>query len=388
MKILYISNLYSVRNSSAAIRNNSLVKGLMELGHTVDVLTVRQSEYSTSPDLKNGNIIYTELFNMSIRNGMKKVVNIKIKNYLGRIYESFISTIHFPDSYYAWPRKICAEEWNKYDLLISSSDGKISHFVARKIKKEYPALKWIQVWGDPWMDDLNSNFWDKIRIKHYEQKFISEAYSVVYISLPTCELMKQKYPKLKNKIVFIPRSFFNSFVYNVKLTNECHILYTGALFSIYGRNIMPLASAIEKYNIHNTTKIVLDIFGSVDDSIKKSICSTFIKFHDGVDISLLGDIYEKSNALLYISNKASSTQIPGKFYDYLGTSSLIICLVNNLEDDIAKFLLSVGDRCILVVNDENSILSILPTLVNKMQMTYSPNEYYSPKHIASLIAQL
>ena len=97
MKILYISNFYTIRNSSAAIRNNAMVKGLTELGHQVDVLTVRQSETSTSPDLNFGHIIYTELFNLSLRSGVKKLVNNQVKTVLGEIYSQMMKILHFPD---------------------------------------------------------------------------------------------------------------------------------------------------------------------------------------------------------------------------------------------------------------------------------------------------
>ena len=40
MKILYITTAYTLKNSSAAIRNNALVKGLIQIGHEVDVVTI------------------------------------------------------------------------------------------------------------------------------------------------------------------------------------------------------------------------------------------------------------------------------------------------------------------------------------------------------------
>lgn len=389
MKILYISNFYTLRNSSAAVRNNSLVKGLLELGHEVDVLTVRQSETSTSPDLHYGNIIYTDLFNLSFRKELKNKINIRVKNFLGDIYLNVMTTIHFPDSYYKWPSKVVVKQLGNYDLMISSSDSKISHFVGKRIKSFRNNLKWIQIWGDPWYDDLNSNLLDKIRISYYEKKFLSLADKVVYVSQPTCNLMKSKYSNLADKITFIPRSYFNEFVYNIPDGKEYHIVYTGAIFSNYGRNITNFAHAIEQYNLDkNIRKIVLDVYGDVNNDEKKALESQYVNFYDGVDVSKLSDVYKFTNALLYISNKASSTQIPGKFYDYLGTSSLILCLVNNKEDEIAQFFQGFGRRCLLVNNTEEEILSSLDKIVELMSKTYNPDQAFSPKNVARQIAAL
>ncbi|WP_156810972.1 hypothetical protein [Phocaeicola abscessus] len=386
MKILYISNFYTIRNSSAAIRNNAMVKGLTELGHQVDVLTVRQSETSTSPDLNFGHIIYTELFNLSLRSGVKKLVNNQVKTVLGEIYSRMMKILHFPDAYYKWPNKVNVALLKEYDLLISSSDGKISHFVGRKIKKTRPYLKWIQIWGDPWFDDLNSNLLDKIRIRHYEKAFLSEADKVVYISLPTCNAMKTRYTNIADKIGFIPRSYFKDFTYSVpKNEIEIHIAYTGALRSVYGRNLSPLLKAIEAYNKKEdgrSPKIMINVYGEVDNATRQEFRSIYVNFHHSVDVSELGNIYSKSNALLYISNKDGSTQIPGKLYDYLGTSSLVLCLVNNMEDEIASFLKELGPRCMLIKNEEKEIFSRLNEAVEKMKIEYLPDKAFSPRTIA------
>ena len=51
-KILFITTAYILKNSSAAIRNNSLVKGLVNLGYEVDVCTVEWPSDLRSPFLR------------------------------------------------------------------------------------------------------------------------------------------------------------------------------------------------------------------------------------------------------------------------------------------------------------------------------------------------
>lgn len=47
MKILYITTSYEQKNSSAAIRNNALVNGFIDLGHDVIVLTPKWPCFSS-----------------------------------------------------------------------------------------------------------------------------------------------------------------------------------------------------------------------------------------------------------------------------------------------------------------------------------------------------
>ena len=386
MKILYVTNFYTFRDSSAAVRNNALVKGLLELGREVDVLTIRFPDTKTSPHLNYGNVLLTELFNWSSNAALnEKAKSSVLLSFARTIYVKVRKIKEFPDRYYKWPSKIDASQFSGYDLMISSSDGKVSHFVGEKIKKYYPELKWIQIWGDPWYDDVNTKGLDKFRIPHYEKKLLNKADKVIYISKPTAELIKSKHKEFRDKIFFVPRSYFNEFNYQVTSDNTIHIVYTGSIQSAHGRNLNPLIDAIEDYNKNNTKEVVLDLYGPVDLKVKESIHSPYVVFHGSVDVSDLGKVYETANALLYVSNKSGSTQIPGKLYDYLGTSSMVLCLINNMEDGIAEYLKTLNDKCYLVINDEKYLKNQFAVAVSQMVKTYPPVKDFSPKMVASQV---
>lgn len=391
MKILYITTFYSYRDSSAAVRNNALVKGLIELGHTVDVQTVRYPSETTSPNLSFGNIYFTDVFNWSSRQSIGAVVaSNKFLSLLRNIYVSVRKYGEFPDKFHAWVNKI---DLNKiplpeYDLMISSSDGKTSHFVAERIKRQMPGLKWIQIWGDPWYDDLNYSGISKLRIKVAEQKILQKAEEIIYISEPTAELLQKRYPDLSTKIHFVPRSYLYEYNYEVCEKDDMHIIYTGTIRSFYGRNITSLADAIAAFNSTSRRKIYLDIYGSVDEDIIKSLSSEYVVFHKGVDVKQLGNIYEGANALLYVSNKVGSTQIPGKLYDYLGTSSLVLCLMNDVNDRIAEYIKTLGEKCLMIQNDIEHISESLPELVSRMSKDYQPVKSFSPIEIAKKIVTI
>lgn len=387
MNVLYIANLYVNKNSSAAIRNNALVKGLIELGNKVDVITVRPKTEYISEALNYGNIRYYNLFNYSRRTSVKKAVkNERIKKFLIHCLDLFQRNLQFPDSYEGWTKMVDPTEFMNYDLMISSSDNKISHFVADKIKKHFHELRWIQIWGDPWADDISESFVRKIRIRHYEKKLLQLADKVIFISLPTCDSMKIKYPSISDKIEYVPRSYFNQYKYEVPVNKLLHIVYTGSISPRFGRTLDDLLAAIDRYNIEgHEHNLVVDIYGIVDINILNKISSPNIIIHGCIDVAELESIYKSANAMLYLSNKSESTQIPGKLYDYLGTSSQIVCLVNNTTDAIATFLSSIGEQCLLVVNDKDIIYETLPEIVCKIKKTYEPNISFAPRKIAEKV---
>ena len=378
-----------MRNNSASIRNNSLVKGLIELGHTVDVLTVSYPDSETSETLKEGNIICTDLINWGGRAKINKLAkHSTVLSFLRRMYLAWVRVSQFPDRFYKWPERVDYSSLGIYDLMISSSDAKVSHFVGRKYKRTYPSVPWIQIWGDPWMSDVNANWTDKIRIPFYEKKLINEADAVVYISEPTANEIKQKYPKYKQKIHFIPRSYYSLCEYDVSKTGDMHIVYTGAIRGIYGRKIDSFVKVLDGYNNLHDRKIILDIYGHVDDAIKETCFSENVHYYNGVDVSELPSVYKKANALLYLSNKQESTQIPGKLFDYLGTSSIILCLVNQGGDPTTDFLQSIGPKCFLISNDFKSLNNTIDSVVEKMQSSYPPVCDYAPRVIAEKITSI
>ena len=159
MKILYITTHF-LSNSSASIRNISLVNGLIENGCEVEILTVqvKEDEYlkeKLSSKVKIKKKIPIDFYNKITSKEIKKYTQIKI---LKNIKEKLKSWIIFPDVYNIAIKKITKEKiiQGEYNYIISSSDSKSSHFMALElIKKNNLNIDWIQLWGDPWYSVIN-----------------------------------------------------------------------------------------------------------------------------------------------------------------------------------------------------------------------------------------
>lgn len=385
MRIIYISTSI-FRNSSASIRNISLIKGLIEKKCDVEILTVNylselEDKFLLGELSKNIKIrkIDIKLFN-KCKGIIKNITNknskknrfIKIKDYLKNI-------VFFPDNLSESIKKSTKlfNKTERFDLIISSSDSKTSHLITKElIDKKLIEGKWIQIWGDPWLDDINlvqKNFINSLRIKRYEKKILESADTIFYTSELTANSIRKKLG-IQN-ISSINRSYlFSCDNKNWKFNeNKIVISYTGVLTQ---RNIFPILNSIKKYNQEFNKNIILNIYGDNEgkEEYKKY---KFLTLYKKCDLFKIKSIYNETDALLYIDNKNGSTQIPGKIYDYCGTNKPILALVESKE---TQYILEKFNRMSIYKNVESEIN--LEIFINNLKLE-EIIEKFSPKNVAS-----
>jgi hypothetical protein len=381
MNILYISSLVRRKASSASIRNTSLINGLIELGHSVDVVTVDYPDAMIDPFLKkfssfNSSLttVRTSMYSQMARN-YQDVQSKQSRMWMKLIKSAIKEALLFPDFDFDFPKKVTGLELNlrKYDLIISSSDTKTSHFAAKSLNYENK-LKWIQIWGDPWADDINLNWLNRQRAKIYETYILNRADFIFYVSHPTLCVMKDRYPYLAKKMGHINRSFFVRAEKKNIQKEHVKFTYTGQITR--HRNLINLCEKIEIYNKSHQKPIILEIVGRCDPKVQKEIEKFhFIKFHGVQDLEFVNKLYCSSDVLVFVDNSSASHQIPGKLYDYFGTECEILSLVDHFEQPVARFIDSTK-RCIQMENAKDKIdLSFVKNLEKRrVLVSYSPVE--------------
>lgn len=387
MNILYVTTLFDQKASSASIRNNALVKGLLMLNHNVTVLTVQWPENNISPHLReknNCNIIRDKIKSLEILKYSSKSKIASTKR-ASKIRGFIRDILFFPDICKEWVNTVDTSIANDFDILISSSDHKTSHFVAKKIKEANSSLKWIQIWGDPWEDDIYVKPFLRPYIRTKEKKLLAAADIIVYISQPTQKLIRRKYPLFSDKIKYVPRGYLDSVPLQEKNNKTYYsLVYTGSLSA--GRNIDHLLEAIKRYNQTASRPIIVEYYGRfVFDS--KSEDYPFLRNNGVIDYDKIPTVLSKADGVLFISNSALSTQIPGKIFDYMATHCPILCLLDNANGEIANFLRQIK-KCFVVSNSQQEIELSLSKFVSMMEQVYEPDETYSPKNIAAQIIDL
>lgn len=378
MRVLYITSHFDVLNSSAAVRNTALVYGLLANGHCVDVLTVfypEEKRFHALVEMPRCHIYRTKLNIANLAN-RTSTLQWKINNSnLAKLKKVVKELLFFPDVFAKWPKLVNPNEWKDYDVFISSSDFKTSHFVGLKLKQFYPNVRWIQIWGDPWGFDSTVTWITKFRAKFYEASLLKKADKVVYVSELTYKAICKQYPALTFKLNYIPRSYLKEVFHHSDKKNKkfYKIIYTGSLGN--GREFDVFLSEVDRYNATHDIMFQVCFYGGYADSLvsklKKYACT---EIHSDIAYNEVLKVYESGDALLFISNDVNSTQIPGKLFDYMGTDLPIICVLSGnvaLRDFLRQY-----SKCIVFNND---FLFIVSQILGRQ---FLPEQRFSPLNVA------
>lgn len=382
-KILFISTSIDLKANSATIRNHSLIKGLVSNNVDVEILTIEWPKEFLSEYFINNRICKVRKTKIPIFKIYNKVHNIKLKKenlVYNKIKEITREILFFPDKCKDWHKLINPKDYKEFDYIITSSDLKSSHYVGLKIKKQLKNIKWIQIWGDPWADDINLNKINYYRALKEEKRLIEKGDCIIYVSKFTKEKISEKFPKLDYKIKYIPRGYYEEIYKSEKTENKnFKITYTGALNDRYSFNLL---SAIDEFNKSSSIQVKIYFYGiynkTIIDKINSYSCAVA---NDSVDFENIKKIYSDTDGLLLISNKIGSTQIPGKFFDYMGTEIPTICLVDDVDDPITYFYQS-HSKCIILENNLDNIKKNMNLIINSIQNKNSICKKYSPENIA------
>ena len=385
--ILFITTSYEQNNSSAAVRNIGLVKGLVSLGHEVTVLTVDWPEAIKSSFFTKNNrtpVIRThlpELSALSITGSGSKKSKARSSDWVKKIRHYLRDLIYFPDVCCRWAKHVSDFDTSKFTCILSSSDFKSSHFAALKLKTRNPEIKWVQIWGDPWASDYNLSKTHYRRVRSAEQKLLEKADRAVYISELTKKHIAECYPRLKDKLEYIPRSYYQEIYKKPSESHEVwNMIYPGILST--GRNILPLLKAIESYNETHRKPFRLNLYGEYSSAgIKEMGTYDFVKIHKSVEFGEIIELLEISDIALFISNDSSSTQIPGKLFDYMGCQLPVLSIVNSRTDSLCDVLRKFN-RCIIAENSQSDILRSLEYIGANDTSVYPFDTDYSPETVA------
>lgn len=387
MKILYITSSFD-KIGSASIRNIGLVNGLLNNGCEVDVLTQEWPDMMKDPSLKkyqdNRVCIYKDTIPIINRYFSNRIISTEKKkeNKVIRFIVDLAKQIYFfPDIDKQWIRLYKKDlDYQKYDLIISSSDTKTAHFIGYKIKTIYD-IPWFSYWGDPWKDDMGTRGIKKVIASFFERKFIYYSDAVFYTSLPTIDAIKKEYGNL-NHLYYLPRGYLEKITTHNKVTDRIRLLYPGSIY--YGRNISNFIKEITNYNLKHKTKIQLDIYGYCDKKIKEIYDNEYIIFHDQVDYFTINRIISISDGVIILMNDKNSHQIPGKLYDFFGTNKMIIAIMPGENIGVETFLKST-ERCLIYKSNNINLEEIVEKVYNE---SWKPLERYDTDRVAKELLEI
>ena len=364
MKILFITFSDINACSSSNIRNVSLVKGFLDLGHTVDIISYKSSnsavliDESFLPVISNCKVIEitanlsTEKVSAGLLSSDGNSIKRKVYKSLRKIYYS-LETV---DSL----RKVASEldishiNLGHYDVMISSSNPYSVHILAERIKNYYfkDGIKWIQYWGDAlYLDTLTRNPVMPFRVKKAELRLIGNSDKVVYTNAVVLKLQQKLFPECRQKMTYIETP------YAFKIDADNEIEYTVGYFGSYSSNVRDITPLYRAMNSMDCKSIIV---GNGDPILESTKNLTVLP---RATVNEVSEYERKTKILVCVCNKMSrkgeTGLIPGKIYHYGSTNKEV--LVIGATPDVKQFL-EKYERYTFVGNNEYEIVEMLKKL--------------------------
>ena len=362
MNILIVSLFPLERNTSVAISNINITKGLLSLGHKVTWVMPNWRQCETEFDSSNVRVVRVPGEDQPRSVGY---IRDKIRSHFdmldfARSYLKQVKNVNIPNEF--------------YDVVISTSDPKTSHFFTAKLLKRIRYGRWIQHWGDPLLGDITRNFWwPKWCIKFYEKRILSKADKIVYVTPFTCEEQKKEYPTLQDRISFVPLPADMYKTNTLNDSDKLKVAYLGDYNPVF-RNLRPLYDACKEL-----------------DFVQLTIAGHGPNYGNQPNVTILPRIPQEK--ALEIENDADvvfgpcnlrGTQIPGKFfYKTSSDKHILIAVEEEKHDEMCKYFNSFN-RFEICDNTKESIKKSLKDLRGRLH-NYNTPERLLPTNVAKEI---
>ncbi|XCP86575.1 hypothetical protein ABXS75_07210 [Roseburia hominis] len=366
--------------NSSMMRALAAVKGLVEKGFKVDLLTLQASashvlsekEYDFMDRVNviyaNPNRTYSSLVAYS-NNSLKQ----KIVNFLRKLYHTF-SVFDYSTSI-AKKIKIDILPQREYEYVLAVSDPKTTHIAAQKlIKQGLKCNKLIEYWGDPLYGDITlKSIYPAFVYKNIEKRFLGIADKIVYTSPFTLREEQRLYPKLREKMIFTPTAYLEERILPAR-SGKYTVGYYGAYPSNI-RNIVPL------YDAGKNMKELIDlkIVGNSDLSLKNT---NNIEVYPRGDISDFEDI---TDLFVCILNK-NGTQIPGKLYHYAAYNRPILVIEDGDHTDEMHDFICSFNRYYTCKNNSEDIVTCIKQIMGSDEQ-WMPFTEMNSLHVISTILE-
>lgn len=387
MRILFITFSDISVCSSSNIRNVSLIKGLLDNGHSVDVISYKTNNKAQVQDETFKPIIdRCKVFTISgtlasekISAGLlsQKSVSIKarIYNLLRKIYYALETVDSLRKT--ALSVNIDNLDLGEYDLMISSSNPYSVHILAERIKNRYfkSGIKWAQYWGDAlYYDTLTRHPVFPWRLKKAENNLIRNCDAVVYTNAVVLKKQKMLFKDMANKMTYIETPFAFAEEDGEKNDYTYQVGYFGS-FSTVVRDIRPLYSVLSKADYRSI------IIGNGDVEISST---ETLEVMPRAIVNVVREYEKETRILACICNKLPSNGqetglIPGKAYHYAATDKTVLVIGASPE---VKAFLEGYNRFVFVDNDEKQIKKKIEEILSNPVQKEKPIEDVVPEKAA------
>lgn len=236
---------------------------------------------------------------------------------------------------------------NHFDVLVTTGPPHSMHLIGLALKKEFPKLKWIADFRDPWTE---ISYYKHLKLlkfadekhRHLEQQVFKNA----DITLATSYTDAENFRKKGANSFCITNGFDGEISTNdeEKQSEKFTISYIGVLEQLRNPEILwETLIKICKENTDFKNNFHLKFVGKIDPNIltdlENSDLKNSIKNLNYLPHSASVQEMQNSNMLLItnFNNEESAGIIPGKLFEYLQTGNSILS-IGPKNSDVAKIL--------------------------------------------------
>lgn len=342
MKILVIIGDCILTNSSANLCHAAYIQGLVNAGHSVTLLSADGRDYTLDqsvvipPEVVQYTYYGVSLYEkLSLR---KRAATVAAEisspatrtahgaSDVKRKLKNLIRSLYGPHGIYApFVRKAQRfKSGEEFDNILSISTPPSSHLLAHNLLKSghIKGKHWIQIWEDPWHNDVYG-FQNSNSIRREEQRLLSFAEKICYVSPLTLKYQQEKYPESAHKMYWQPLPFYyKADPVHAGSFDQNHYGYFGD-YAPAARNLAPFIEAAK------VSAIEVNICGNP--------CNLFpateqIHIRPRLPLSELKPIEDSTNVLIFLCNRKGG-QIPGKIYQYSATNKTILFILDGTLEE-------------------------------------------------------
>ncbi|MEN9946468.1 MAG: hypothetical protein RLZZ293_854 [Pseudomonadota bacterium] len=368
MRILIIAYLFPPTNSMGALRPASWARHWSKSGHHVSVVSAADLTQLTNHDA------YSSINFIPIKhNDWFSQAKYYIKKLLKR--NSFpapsLSDLWWWQTYLALIKL-------DFDVVVSSYNPYINHWLGYLLKRRNPKLIWIADYRDLWSQNhfLQPNYWHKKFNSYLERKFNLTADLLTTVSEPLATILAQQYPQ--QKIYTLTNGFDRSSLDNLPhdnywQDNKIHLVYTGTIYPEY-QDLTPLFEALNllKHQFNLVEHLVIDLVGSIPQSLNNKIkylnLADVVFCHQPTSRSQCLQMQRDAHGVIFIEYDYMDNQaiLTGKIFEYLICGSPIIGIGSNDSTGAGK-IINLANVGINFANDVSKLTNYLSQLIQLQQ---------------------
>ncbi len=401
-KILLVAYAFPPLEDAQSLRWYYLSQELAKLGYYIDVVTIKHPaplDYKIHNNITIHRVYpgFFESVAYKIKNKIgvgdsdneKKRISLKFKaaKSIYFLFRSFFGAI-FPGNitteWYPFVKKYFNNYINvqNYDFLITSHEPWVDSLLGLYIKKKNPRIKWVGDFGDPYVSIYTPKF--KLFFENkIENKIYKNTDLLIFTNKTVYNSLTNKYSYLEKKKHLILEQGFNIKLKQQNSKNKIFtMVYTGTFYKDF-RNPFEIAKALSmldfkfRFIVAGRNEQFNYLFKPLGKKYK------FLGFRSHKYILKLQN---RADLLIHLSNKQIE-QVPGKFYEYLGSGTPILMIYQNDKDQLIKLTKKLG--CGLVCKNSYKEIYKKITLLYENKIKFHRDdkaiEYFSWENRAKLL---